>query len=352
MVEALAVQLGVEYANIYLFDFNIESMATYASYSLNAHYQSLDKRFVNQKRTSLGRIRWLIDSHECIVMDYSNPHPSDEIPQQAIELGFKGAVSTPLVANQDVLGIFNICYLNQHEWDKVDLAYLKSIGRLLGITIQRAQMSRKFSEMLILNERKFLSSEIHDNLAQTVSSLKLGIETALMLFEEGEYLELHNNLLRLEVIGRQAVKSLRDEMLTLRTPLSETGGLAPSVCDSLESFNNRWLVETELIIDGDCEPAVTIQTELQMLRILHEALSNVIRHAQAEKVEVHLCQKDRRVEMRINDNGKGFDLSSISSERLGLRIMKERAEQMGGDFKVQSYPGQGTTIKVVMPSII
>jgi two-component system nitrate/nitrite sensor histidine kinase NarX len=285
-------------------------------------------------------------------MDYLNPHPSDIPTEFALKLGFKGAISVPLMSAGEALGMYNLSYQRSREWTSGDLQYLCAIGRILGIIIQRAQMSRKFTEMLILNERKFLSSEIHDNLAQSISSLKLGVETASMLLEDGKLEDLHATLERSKSIGQQAVSQLRGEMLDLRTPVSAYAGLTGSIEEVLHDFQERWLIKTQLSVVGNSQPSVTGQSELQILRILHESLSNVLRHAYASHVEVRLMQDGRWLIMRVIDDGRGFDTAAVSAERLGLAIMKERAEQMGGSCTVESTLGRGTTVRLRMPSII
>lgn len=352
IASALVLNLDCDYANIYLIDVGGENMTTYASHSMQPDYRTADKTAVTTKPTVLGRLLRMIETKQPIMMDYRDPHPCDQIPPNATEQGFEAAITVPLIAADEVFGIYNLVYKHPKKWSDLELIYLKAIGRLLGVNIHRAQMSRKIVEMQILNERKFLSSEIHDNLAQSVSSLKIGAETSLMFLDRGDIAGLRESLERLETIGLQAVKTLREEMLSLRISQSETKGLAVSVKETLALFRDKWAIETELIVDESSEPRVTIQTELQLMRILHESLTNVLRHANATKVEVTLKQVERKLHMHIEDNGRGFDTSTVSSERLGIRIMKERAESVGGSCSIESEAGEWTRVMVETPSII
>ncbi len=353
ITHALVQYLDCDYANIYLLDVSGDNMTTYASHSLQPDYSTTDKTAVTTKPTVLGRLLRMMETKQPIIMeDYLNPHPCDQIPPTAVDSGFKSAITVPLIAADEALGIYNLVYKYYKKWSEEELVYLKAIGRLLGVSIHRALMSRKVVEMQILNERKFLSSEIHDNLAQSVSSMKIGAETAMMFLDTGDIAAVRESLERQEELGLQAVKLLREEMLSLRTPQSETQGLVPSVAETLTLFQDRWAIETELIIDKKSEPGVTIQTELQIMRILHESLSNVLRHAKASRVKVTLEQVERRLHMHIKDNGKGFDIASVPSERLGIRIMKERAESVGGSCVIESEIGMGTSVMVETPSII
>jgi len=352
IADALAENLSADRTSIHLFDFNSDLMMSYASHPPAQAEQSQVPPTVLQRRMTIGRIKWLIATHQPIVMDYLDPHPDDIPPDYALEMGIKCAVTVPLLSAGEALGVYTVSYCDSRKWEQGDLDYLCAIGRILGAVIQRAQMSRKHSEMMILNERRFLSTEIHDNLSQSISSLKLGVETALMLYEDGKTEDLRETLEWLEGVGQQAVAQLREEMLTLRPPLSETDGLVSGLRESLARFQGRSLVEAQLSIVGEEEPSVSIQCEQQILRILHEALSNVLRHAAAKRVEVRLMRQGRRLQMRIIDDGRGFDPAAVPAERLGLKIMRERAEQMGGTCQVQSTLGKGTTIFLEMPCII
>jgi signal transduction histidine kinase len=83
-----------------------------------------------------------------------------------------------------------------------------------------------------------------------------------------------------------------------------------------------------------------------LYRITREALNNVIVHAEATRVDITLLNKPDRVELRIRDDGRGFDPQAVSAGRMGLHIMLERAAKIGGDMQVQSQPGRGTEISV------
>ena len=95
---------------------------------------------------------------------------------------------------------------------------------------------------------------------------------------------------------------------------------------------------------------VPLQVSLQIVRILSECLSNVLRHAEATRVTVSLEEGDRLLSLAVEDNGRGFDVQAVPPERMGLRVMRERAESMGGRLSVMSGK-TGTTICVDVPRI-
>ena len=101
-------------------------------------------------------------------------------------------------------------------------------------------------------------------------------------------------------------------------------------------------------------PALPTDVHITLYRIVQEALNNVVKHSNAQQVEVSLrcttpagAEHHRRVELRVSDDGQGFDLNSVSPDRLGLGIIHERAQAIGADLRIESRPGAGTTVTVV-----
>ena len=121
----------------------------------------------------VGRTKWMIRTRNPVFMDYMNPHAEDVVPKSAVDLGYKSAVSIPILAGNNLLGMYSLVYKRTLPWTEDDQDYLLDIGRVLGVLIQRIQMSKKDAELKLLSERKRLSSEIHDNLSQLVSSIAL-----------------------------------------------------------------------------------------------------------------------------------------------------------------------------------
>jgi signal transduction histidine kinase len=108
-------------------------------------------------------------------------------------------------------------------------------------------------------------------------------------------------------------------------------------------------LKADLRVDGTPELDSTVEVELY--RIVQEALNNALRHAKADTVEVELDAREGVITIIVRDDGVGFDPSAraIRERRLGLTSMRERAERLGGTFRVESSPGAGTTVSVEVP---
>lgn len=342
VVDVTSVYFECDEAHLHLLDFDGESFVR------RAHHgnESSIKFRKDAHSADLGRSRWLLDTGSIIVMaDYANPDPRDVIPPEAVEMGFKSAVSIPLAASQSVFGMLSLTYKRPLPWTEEDYPFLVDVGRVMGVMIRRIQATKKDLELEMLRERRRLSGEIHDNLSQMVSTLAMRADTALMCYEEGDHEAARSELENLGVVSRSVTKILRDEMLSLRTPLNGSQDMAESVREQLERFQTQWGIRTELSLLSGGSYEVSAHTALQLTRILSESLSNVLRHAQATCVRVSLKASASRLEAVIEDDGKGFDTTRVSPERLGIRIMQERAAAARGRVRIDSGPG-GTTVAV------
>jgi signal transduction histidine kinase len=143
---------------------------------------------------------------------------------------------------------------------------------------------------------------------------------------------------------------LRSLILQLRPPDLERDGLAASLAKHLEVVGRTHGLATHLDVGslGELEPDV----EQALFRIAQEAVTNVVRHAAAGSVTVHLARAGDEVELGVRDDGVGFDPAdrAISARRLGLVSMRERAVDLGGALEIESAPGRGTSIQARVPA--
>jgi len=199
------------------------------------------------------------------------------------------------------------------------------------------------------DERKRIARELHDETTQSLAVLVMGLETALQALRSG------GPTPRLDEVKALAVHIL-DEIHRLILDLR------PSVLDDLGLFSAvRWYAERHLLARGvalRCEvgaaPRVRLppEVEIAVFRICQEAINNITRHARAESVLIQLEAEDRRLRIEIEDDGAGFDPGGPGpSDRphYGLLGIRERAELLGGRATIDSAPGRGTRVEVVVP---
>lgn len=344
------VDVSVEYldcdaAHLHLLDIDGVSFQ-HSAY----HDDAFDASYYSDSLTkSVGRLASLIENRDLIIMDnYERPHAEDVIPEESLKAGFRSGVSIPLYSSTGVLGILSLVYKRSLPWKKVQHDFLLQLGNILGIFIQRIQMQKKDLELQMLRERKQLSTEIHDNVSQMISALAIRIDIAQECLIDNDAQGVASQLDELGIQARKITKILRDEMLSLRITVDSGEDLSSSINDILQRFREQWDIDVELQTAYEAPPRISSYAMLQLVRIVNEALQNVLRHARATLVKVVISRRNGHVVIKIADNGIGFDPDAVAPERLGLRIMRERAESADGALYVESDSG-GTTITLELP---
>jgi signal transduction histidine kinase len=200
-------------------------------------------------------------------------------------------------------------------------------------------------EKAVIDERNRLARELHDSVTQSLYGVTLFADAARRLLDTGQVPPAVENLKKLRHTAQSALEEMRLLIFELRPPILEQKGLAAALEARLEAVEGRIGLKTQLRLEGEGQLSSDIQEGLY--RIALEALNNVLKHAQASCVTVFLIQVPQLTELKIVDDGVGFDLDvAHKSGGLGLQGMKERAEQIGGQLMVTSEPGMGTTVQV------
>jgi len=206
-----------------------------------------------------------------------------------------------------------------------------------------------------LEERERLARGLHDNLAQVLSYANMQAQAARELLAKGQIEAVDAYLTRLADVTREAHTDAREYILGVKTTISPEQGFAVALEQYVQRFGQACGLDTELIMpepkaltEISLEPTV----EIQLLRIVQEALTNVRKHACAKSVRVRLMLDSDEAQVEVADNGRGFDPALMlagDAQTFGLLIMRERAEEVGGSFETIAAPGEGTQIRVRVP---
>ena len=203
------------------------------------------------------------------------------------------------------------------------------------------------NQLLVMRERNYLSHELHDSLAQTLASLKIQLHLIADTLKSGKLQDGQQELENISYITEQANNQIRELIAHFRVPMNEAG-LISSIEEAINQtgkdaglktyFQNDWPV-LELSADA----------ELNLLRITQECLANARKHSKAETIRVMLACRDEELHLLVEDDGVGFNESEVQSgngERLGLSILRDRAEQINASISIDSEPGEGTRISL------
>jgi signal transduction histidine kinase len=197
-------------------------------------------------------------------------------------------------------------------------------------------------------ERNRISRELHDSISQDLFSISLisaGLEKALPK-DSPLRAQVHALVETTEATNRE----MRALLLELRPAMLEERGLVPA----LEELASSYSVRLGVKVDAELEPLrMQPAAELAALRIAQEGVANAVKHARATNIKLGLHRMDAHADITVSDDGGGFDPSANGAvEGLGLRLMRERVEELGGTLKISSRPGEGSIVVASIPGVI
>jgi signal transduction histidine kinase len=258
-------------------------------------------------------------------------------------------LGVPIVAKGDIIGAF---YLTEKEgaaaFDDADEKVISVLAAHAAIAIENARLFEASRELSVIEERNRLARELHDAMTQNLFSLALTAQAAGGLVRtDPERAEAEID--HVGKLARETQAELRSLIFELRPPRLEADGLVATVGKDLEVLGRAHGLKADLRVHGTPELASTVEVELY--RIVQEALNNVVRHARAESVAVDVDAGDRTVTITVRDDGVGFDSAAraIRERRLGLTSMRERADSLGGTLTIETAPRSGTAVRVEVP---
>jgi two-component system NarL family sensor kinase len=263
--------------------------------------------------------------------------------------GLRYHASIPLYVHGRKLGVLNVVSTDYHKLSADDLRLLYTVGDLVSIAIERARLFARSVDMGAVEERNRLAREIHDTLAQGLAALTLQLETADALVEAGAEAERTRQVLQQALaLTRASLDEARRSVLDLRAAPLEGRTLAEALTTLAETEGaGAGLIVTVEVVSGS--RPLPARVEAGLYRIAQEAITNVVRHAAARHLTARLTTQPAQVQLTITDDGRGFDPGQVPVNRYGLVGLNERAKLLGGRLTVQSSPGAGTRLDVVVP---
>jgi len=203
------------------------------------------------------------------------------------------------------------------------------------------------------SERQRIARDLHDNVAQELSLLKISWET---LFDNHPSIpdEIRQKTSELSTILKRSISAVRNMAYDLHPPGLYQLGLVHTIYQYCEEFSEKNEMDIDFFAAGMDDLKISSSTEINLYRLIQEGLWNIKKHAGAAKVTIKLVASFPSIILRIEDDGQGFNvrerLTAASKEkRMGLRSMKERVSLLNGKMKIQSRPNEGTKVFIEVP---
>ncbi len=261
-------------------------------------------------------------------------------------------LTAPLKAKGQVLGAICVARSSDPGFSPEDGRLLTAIGHQVAIAVENARLFAQVQNLAALEERERLAREMHDGLAQVLGFLSIKARVARQQLSSGRTQQAERDLAQIHEIVQDAYAEVRQSILSLRTAGEMEKGLLKAIEESAADFAEQNSIPVEVALAEEGEVSFPPEAEVQLVRIVQEALANVRKHARASKVWVRLIRTEGEAVLTVEDDGAGFDVSEAERRKrrcFGLLTMRERAESIGARLDVTSVPGEGTRVQVRFP---
>jgi len=259
-------------------------------------------------------------------------------------------IAVPLQYRGNTLGVYNMFIDKPGLYDREDVKeLLTSIGRHLGMAIEKSHMDSEARQLSIMQERATLANELHDSLAQTLASLRFQVRVLDETLQQSGGFTGIPELEQVENSLDEAYSELRELIAHFRAPM-DGRGLLPSIEALVNRFRNQTGIAIFLQSSEWRVESLPPNMEMHVLRIVQESLANIRKHSHANNVRVMLrSDRDGNCQVLVEDDGIGIGapvMGGSPGEHIGLSIMRERASSVGGELRIESEPGEGTSIEL------
>ncbi len=227
---------------------------------------------------------------------------------------------------------------------------LARFATLAAIAIDNAHLHSRVKSLAVAEERLRIAHEMHDGQAQILAYVNTKSQAVRELLRSGRIEEAGEQLDELARAAREVYTDVREGILGLRAAADSKNGFTAGLRSHIERWQDRCGIRAELVVAK--EPNLRPEAELQLVRIVQEALTNVRKHSGSDRVRVEVASASEGVKIAIEDFGVGFEPETAGRRerpRFGLATMRERAEAIGADFELHSRPRRGTRIEVRYP---
>ena len=256
-------------------------------------------------------------------------------------------IGTPISRGTDVLGDLYVTEKQDGEFTEEDEVLISLLAAQAAIAIENARLYQQVGRIAVLEERERIAMDLHDDIIQSIYGVGLGLEDLKARLTEEPPAALEEHVER--AVGRleAVVRDIRAYIGGLQS------GEKPPLAERIEGLLGEFgeadsPLSVSFAIHAEAAERLSPAQGESLINVLHEALSNARRHAGAGKVEVSLAEEQGRVLLRVRDDGVGFDAGARSTGN-GLHNMRERAIAGQGSLRLESKPGQGTTVILDLP---
>lgn len=268
--------------------------------------------------------------------------------QHCKKAGFETVINIPVRLHERLMGEVSLFFHARVNPPPALVSLLEALCSQLASAIDNLRLNALEREAAVSQERHMLARELHDSIAQSLAFLKIQVQLMRDAVRSADPVEIDKVLDEIDTGVRESYGDVRELLLHFRTRTNDED-IEPALATTLRKFEHQSGLTTSMKMQGQGMPLLP-DLQIQVLHIVQEALSNVRKHAGASHVWLDVQQQPFwRFEVR--DDGVGFKVNDeqINETHVGIRIMTERAQRIGGAMHITSTPGVGTTVVLSLP---
>lgn len=319
-------------------------------------HEGVSSEFIQQEATLqcgeciCGEAVTIDGSIEATIGEASARQPLTNCKQEGIQT----VAAFSIVYDRRVIGVYTLMFRTLRSLAPSERHLLETLGQNLAVAVENQRLQASEKELAVAGERNLLAQELHDSIAQGLAFLNIQIQLMDESLRQGKQEEAQEALERIREGVQESYDDVRELLVHFRTRV-EHEGLESAITKALKKLEAQSGIATSLVISGK-GLSLPHDEESQALHIIQEALSNARKHSGAKKLWVRLERQPEKLTVIIQDDGQGFSPEGETDtltehQHVGLKIMQERAQRIGGTCQVHSAPGQGTTVTLSLPPI-
>jgi signal transduction histidine kinase len=255
-------------------------------------------------------------------------------------------INVPMVLGDNCIGALIVRMSREQEITTQQIELAQSLAHQATLAAQLTRLAEEAKQAAILEERNRFARDIHDTLAQALGGIIVHLQAAASSYTTDPQ-DKQTHLTQARLLAKQGLTEARRSVQALRPQALEQAPLDRALTALLHQLTDSTNLHTVYQIHGN-PYRLPPEVEDHLLRIGQEAIANTLRHAQASELAIDLTYEPRQVQLRLWDNGIGFD-PALPTSGYGIMGMQERAHRIAAHLHLSSQPGQGTTILITVP---
>ena len=341
--EILTLHFGTRNANIIVYTVEVESLMVLMGFDrVDGIFEQTELDISLDALPLTAQV--LREGRSQVVSDLGSQLLEPSIRTFINEHNLESVLLVPLQVSAEVIGLLVLgSDDSERDFTPGEVALVETIAGDIAVRIENARLQEQEMAAAASEERTRLARDLHDAVTQTIYSAALIAEVLPAVWERDTQAG-RRNLFKLRQLVRGALGEMRTLLFELRPSALAAADLKTLLEHLGDALTGRTRIQVEERFRWAADPP--IEVKIVLYRIAQEAFNNLAKHSEASHAEVELRSNPDQVLLSILDNGIGFDPATVTADKLGLRIMQERAEEIGAQLELLSERGQGTQVTV------